>query len=157
MLKKAFCLLIYIILSITFPNSIFAQETLKVDREFGLARKIVIDVTPSGIVLDFDSEINSVDLSHLGEIVFYGLDGELCKVKTDCSTQAAPTMLLLRKIPFIKFPDQQANADGTAMLFVNTTSGLYRFELVPKKEKPKYTKVEIIDDSLPPLLDNREQ
>ena len=157
MLKKTLCLLIFFVSMGGLADSASAQETLKVDRVFGLARKIVIDVTPSGIALDFNSEINSVNLSHLGEITFNGLDGELCKAESSCSAESAPTILLLRKIPHINFPDQQPNADGTAMLFVNTSSGLYRFELIPKNEKPEYTKVEIINDPLPPLFNNKEQ
>lgn len=158
MLKKTFSLLVLVTLSTGgLTNSVLAKETLKVDREFALARKIIIDVTPSGMVLDFDSEIGSVDLSHLGQIIFRGINGKLCPVETNCSTESAPpTMLLLRKIPSIDFPDQQPNADGTAMLFVNTTDGLYRFELIPTNKKPEYTKVEIIDDPLPPLLKSRE-
>lgn len=156
--KNTFCLLMSITLFIgSAADSVFAKETLQIDRKYGLARKVVIDVTPSGIVLNFNSEINSVNLSHLGKIVFHGVDGELCKIETECSSESTPTMLLLRKIPSIDFPDQQPNADGTAMLYVNTTSGLYRFELIPKDDKPEYTKVEIIDDPLPPLLESREQ
>lgn len=146
--------------SLTFILSapVGANETFKVDREYATARAVELAVTPSGVAIDFNSVINAVNLVHLGEIVFNGLDGVLCQSTVDCPEEAIPpTMLLLRKIPPIDFPDQQSNSDGTTMLYVNTEDGLYRFELEPQNQKPRYTKVEIVSDPLPPLFPNSYQ
>lgn len=132
--------------------SITLAETLKVDREFALERAIAVDVTQMGIVIDFASQISAVNLSHMGQIVFQGFDGILCKIPSQCPANSAPTMLLVRKIPDIEFKTQLPSVDGTSMLFVNTTSGVYRFEFNPVSKKPKYTKVEIRDKPLPPLF-----
>lgn len=130
-------------------------ETLKVDREFALWREIKVDVTQIGIVIDFGSTISSVNLSHMGQIVFQGFDGILCKIPSQCPTDSAPTMLLVRKIPDIEFKTQLPSVDGTSMLFVNTASGVYRLEFKPVSKKPRYTKVEIKDDPLPSLFNAR--
>lgn len=127
-------------------------ETLKVDRAFALEREIVVDVTQIGIVIDFNSVVSSVNLSHLGQIVFQGFDGVLCKVPSQCPADSAPTMLIVRKIPDIEFKTQLPSVDGTAMLFVNTDTGVYRLEFNPVSKKPRYTKVEIEDKPLPPLF-----
>ncbi|WP_052056101.1 hypothetical protein [Myxosarcina sp. GI1] len=145
-----------IVLVAGLPHGSLASETIAVDREFALKREIEIDVTPSGIVLQFNSPINAVNLSHLGEIVFQGVDGELCELSTSCTAETAPTMLLLKKIPKIDFPDLEPTTDGTAMLYVDTASGLYRFELTPKSQKPEYTKVEINDEPMSPLFESKK-
>ncbi|MGB5633854.1 MAG: hypothetical protein WBM86_13900 [Waterburya sp.] len=136
-------------------GNIVKAETLKVDRKFALLREIVVDVTQIGIVVDFGSTISSVNLSHMGQIIFQGFDGVLCKIPSQCPANSAPTMLLVRKIPDIEFKTQLPSVDGTAMLFVNTDSGVYRLEFKPVSKKPKYTKVEIKDDPLPPLFNAR--
>lgn len=127
-------------------------ETLKVDRSFALERAIKVDVTQMGIVVSFDSPISSVDLSHMGEIVFRGFDGVLCKSSAQCPKNSAPTMLIVRLIPEIEFKSQLPSVNGNAMLFVNTASGVYRLEFNPISTIPKYTKVEIEDKPLPPLF-----
>ena len=127
-------------------------ETLKVDRKFALERLIKVDVTQMGIVIDFGSTISSVNLSHMGQIVFQGFDGVLCKVPSQCPANSAPTMLLVRKIPTIEFTTQLPSVDGTSLLFVNTDSGVYRLEFNPVSKKPKYTLVEIKDAPLTPLF-----
>ena len=136
-------------------TKVTSAETLKVDREFALAREIEVDVTQMGIVINFNSTISSVNLSHMGQIVFQGFDGVLCKIPSQCPANSAPTMLLVRKIPDIEFKTQLPSVDGTAMLFVNTDSGVYRLEFNPVSKKPKYTMVEIKNDPLPPLFNAR--
>lgn len=136
-------------------TKVIKAETLKVDREFALEREIEVDVTQMGIVIDFGSTISSVNLSHMGQIVFQGFDGVLCKIPSQCPADSAPTMLLVRKIPDIEFKTQLPSVDGTSMLFVNTASGVYRLEFTPVSKKPRYTKVEIKDDPLPPLFNAR--
>lgn len=130
-------------------------ETLKVDRKFALEREIVVDVTQIGIVIDFGSTISSVNLSHMGQIIFQGFNGVLCKIPSQCPADSAPTMLLVRKIPDIEFKTQLPSVDGTAMLFVNTDSGVYRLSFNPVSKKPRYTMVEIREDPLPPLFNAR--
>lgn len=155
MLKNLCCA---ILLFSAFTNSASAKETIKVNRQFALEREIPITVTPSGIVLNFGSQISSADLSHLGEISVVGIDGQICNTTSmKCTEESAPTMLLLEKIPTIKFDDQEPTVDGTAMLYVNTTNGLYRFEITPDDNKPEYTEVEIIDDPLEPLLEGQKK
>lgn len=132
--------------------SMAAAETLRVDREWALNRLIKVEVTQMGIVVDFGSPISAVNLSHMGQIVFQGFDGILCKIPSQCPANSAPTMLLLRKIPPIDFKNQQPSVDGSALLFVNTRSGVYRIEFQPVSKKPKYTKVEIINEPLTPLF-----
>lgn len=136
-------------------TKVIKAETLKVDREFALEREIEVDVTQMGIVIDFGSTISSVNLSHMGQIVFQGFDGVLCKIPSQCPADSAPTMLLVRKIPDIEFKTQLPSVDGTSMLFVNTASGVYRLEFTPVSKKPRYTKVEINNDPLPPLFNAR--
>ena len=136
-------------------TKVIKAETLKVDREFALEREIEVDVTQMGIVIDFGSTISSVNLSHMGQIVFQGFDGVLCKIPSQCPADSAPTMLLVRKIPDIEFKTQLPSVDGISMLFVNTASGVYRLEFTPVSKKPRYTKVEIKDDPLPPLFNAR--
>jgi len=118
-----------------------AAETLKVPQEFALQREIKVDVTQMGVVLDLGSPIDSVNLSHMSNVVFTGLDGVLCDAKAECPDAPRPTKLLLRKIPPIKFKDQLPSTDGTRMLFVATKAGVYRFRLKPLNASPKYTQV----------------
>lgn len=153
MYKKSL-LLVAAPLLLSTAQSAVASETLKVDREFAINRSVELDVTPNGVVIDLGSKINSVNLTHMGEITFQGLDGALCKGVEQCPENSSPTMLLLKKIPSINFPQQQNNPDRSSMLYVNTSSGMYRFELTPKSTKPRYTKVEIDFDSVEPLLSN---
>jgi len=121
-----------------------AKDTLTVPQEFALQRVIKVDVTPMGLVLDMGSPISSVNLSHLNDVIFTGMDGVLCDAKTtECPDSSRPTKLLVRRIPPIQFKDQLPSKDGTRMLFVSTESGLYRFRLKPISESPDYTKVEI--------------
>ena len=127
-------------------------ETLKIDREFALERAIEVDVTQLGMVISFDSTISSVNLSHQGQIIFRGFDGVLCRASSQCPKDSAPTMLLVRLIPEIEFDTQLPSVDGDAMLFVNTSSGVYRLKFNPISKNPKYTKVEIEDRPLPPLF-----
>ena len=124
-----------------------AKETITIDQKFARERVIKVEVTPMGLVLDFgNSSISSVDISHMKEIIFRGLDGVLCNPQADCSEGPPPTKLLLRKIKPIDFKDQEPSPDGTYMLFVLTDSGIYRFLLMPMSTLPKYTKIEIEAD-----------
>ncbi len=119
-----------------------AADTLNVPQAFALQRVIKVDVTQLGLVLDLGSPIDSVNLSHMNNVVFTGLDGVLCDAKTtECPDAPRPTKLLVRKIPPIKFKDQLPSSDGTRMLFVSTKQGVYRFRLKPVSGSPTYTKV----------------
>jgi len=130
-----------------FLTPAFANDTITVPQDFARVRVVKLDVTPMGLVLDLNSPINSVNLSHLRDIVFVGLDGALCDAQTDCPQDAQPpTQLLLRKIPPIPFKNQQPSPSGEAMLFVMTNQGLYRFQLKPVNKTPSYTEVEIAPD-----------
>ncbi len=55
-----------------------AKDTLTVPQEFALQRVIKVDVTLMGLVLDMGSPISSVNLSHLNDVIFTGMDGVLC-------------------------------------------------------------------------------
>lgn len=123
-------------------SAALADDTYTVPQDFALQRVVELNVTPMGVVLDLGSSISAVNISHMRDIVFTGLDGALCSVEVDCSA-TQPTALLLRKIPPIDFDDREPSPDGTAMLFVNTDSGLYRFQLTPVSSQPDYTKVQI--------------
>jgi hypothetical protein len=95
------------------------------------------------------SPISSVNLSHMSDVVFTGMNGVLCDAKTtECPDSPRPTKLLVRKIPPIKFKDQLPSKDGTRMLFVSTESGLYRFQLKPISASPDYTQV-LIEQEFP--------
>ncbi len=118
-----------------------AADTLNVPQAFALQRVIKVDVTQLGLVLDVGSPIDSVNLSHLSNVVFTGLDGVLCDAKTACPDAPRPTKLLVRKIPPIQFKDQLPSTDGTRMLFVSTKAGVYRFRLKPLSGSPDYTQV----------------
>ncbi len=118
-----------------------AADTLNVPQEFALQREVKVDVTPMGLVLDLGSPIDSVNLSHMSNVVFTGMNGVLCDAKAQCPDAPRPTKLLVRKIPPIKFKDQLPSTDGTRMLFVSTKSGLYRFRLKPLNTSPNYTEV----------------
>lgn len=120
-----------------------AGDTITVPQDFALQRVIKVDVTQMGLVLDLGSPISSVNLSHMNDVIFTGMDGALCDAKTECPDSPRPTKLLIRKIPPIKFKDQLPSSDGTRMLFVSTESGLYRFWIKPVSASPDYTQVSI--------------
>ena len=130
-------------------NSVIAQETntidtITIDYNWATNRVIELDVTPMGVVLDFgNSPISAVDLSHLREIIFRGMDGVLCPPQAECPDGAPPTKLLLRKISPIPFENEKPSPDGTTMLYVSTASGIYRFQLQPVEKLNNYTKVNI--------------
>lgn len=127
-----------------FLAPVLANDTVIVPQNFARSRVVKLEVTPMGLVLNVGTPIRSVNLSHLKDIVFVGLDGALCDAQTDCPQDAqAPTQLLLRKIPPIPFKNQQPSPSGEAMLFVMTNQGLYRFQLKPVNKTPNYTEVEI--------------
>lgn len=122
---------------------VFAADTITVPQEFALQRVIEVDVTPMGLVIDLGAPVKSVNLSHLSDVVFVGLDGVLCDAKAECTEATRPTKLLLRRIPPITFKHQLPSSDGTRMLFVDTDSGLYRFQIKPSSATAPYTEVEI--------------
>ena len=156
MLKKSLLKTITIALAAVSVGLVSSKsvkaETLKIDREFALERAIEVDVTQLGMVISFNSTVSSVNLSHQGQIIFRGFDGVLCRASVECPKNSAPTMLLVRLIPEIEFDSQLPSVDGDAMLFVNTSSGVYRLKFNPVSKNPKYTKVEIEDKPLPPLF-----
>lgn len=124
-----------------------SRDTIPVPQNYALERVIEVDVTPMGLVLDLGAPVKSATLSHMSDVVFVGLDGVLCDAKAECSEATRPTQLLLKQIPPISFKHQLPSSDGTRMFFVNTDSGLYRFQLKPSPKpstaKAPYTKVEI--------------
>jgi len=125
------------------PSSAIASETVQVPVEYARQRVVKLDVTQMGLVLDLGSPITSVNLSHMNNIVFTGLDGALCDATTACSDASPPTKLLLRHIQPIGFKGQLPSTDGTRMLFVSTQAGVYRFQLKPTSKTPAYTLVQI--------------
>ncbi len=130
-----------------------AGDIIKIDRSLAKEKTIQLEVTPMGLAIDLGSPISAVNISHKSQIVFSGLDGVLCLSKANCGEQNPPTILFVRKIPKIDFKDEEAMANGTSMLFVDTESGMYRFEFKPVNKEPQYTKVEI-QEAVTPLLSN---
>ena len=129
-----------------------ANDIIKIDRRNALERTTKLEVTPQGIVIDFGSPVSSVIISHRSKVVFTGVDGALCLSKASCSQENPPTMLFVRKIPKIEFKDEEAMANGTSLLYVDTASGMYRFEFKPVSKNPTYTKVEINQQEIRPLI-----
>jgi len=125
------------------PSAAMANETVQVPVDYARQRVVKLDVTQMGLVLDLGSPITSVNLSHMNNIVFTGLDGALCDATSACPDTQAPTKLLLRHIQPIGFKGQLPSTDGTRMLFVSTQSGVYRFQLKPVSKTPAYTLVQI--------------
>lgn len=125
------------------PSSAVANETVQVPADYARQRVIKLDVTQMGLVLDLGSPITSVNLSHMSNLVFTGLDGALCDATAACPDTQAPTKLLLRHIQPISFKGQLPSTDGTRMLFVSTQAGVYRFQLKPVSKTPAYTLVQI--------------
>lgn len=125
------------------PPSALANDTVQVPADYARQRVIKLDVTQMGLVLDLGSPITSVNLSHMSNIVFTGLDGALCDATAACPDTQAPTKLLLRHIQPIGFKGQLPSTDGTRMLFVSTQAGVYRFQLKPVSKTPAYTLVQI--------------
>ncbi len=70
---------------------------------------------------------------------------------SQCRGGSPPTILFVRKIPKINFKDEEPMVGGYSLLYVDTESGMYRFEIKPVNQTPKYTKVEI-QNSVTPLL-----
>lgn len=130
-----------------------ADDTVEVPQSYALKRVIEVEVTPMGLVLNLNSPVTSANLSHMSDVVFTGLDGVLCVSTTQCTDAQAPTTLLLRRIPPLKFKNQLPSTDGTRMLFITTKEGLYRFRIKPDTS-PDYTLIEVHHDapaSLPGL------
>ena len=130
-----------------------AGDIIKIDRSLAQSKTIQLEVTPMGLAIDLGSPISAVNISHKSQIVFSGMDGVLCLSKANCGEQNPPTILFVRKIPKIDFKDEEAMANGTSLLFVDTESGMYRFEFKPVNKTPQYTKVEI-QEAVTPLLSN---
>lgn len=126
----------------TMPETI-GGDTVIIPQDFALKRVVDLEVTQMGLVLDLGSPITSVNLSHMSNVVFTGLDGALCDHTANCPDTNPPTTLLLRRIPPIQFKNALPSPDGTRMLFVSTSSGLYRFRLKPVTGNPKHTSVQI--------------
>lgn len=133
-------------LSFASPPSAQASDTIQVPQNYAKERVVKIDVTQMGLVLDLGSPISSVDLSHMSDVIFRGLDGALCDKSAECPDTPPPTKLFLRRIPPIKFKHVLPSPDGTRMLFVNTSAGLYRFQIKPVTGAPKYTSVKVQPD-----------
>ena len=151
--------LINILIALTFSPVCFtslaeASDIIKLDRHNALERTTQLDVTPIGLVIDFGTPISSTIISHKSNIVFSGVDGVLCIAKANCADENPPTILFVRKTPRIDFKDEEAMPNGTSLLYVDTESGMYRFELKPVSKTPQYTKVEIEQEPLTPLLPN---
>lgn len=129
-----------------FAPPAVAVDTITIPQEFAQQRVVNVKVTQMGLVLDLGSPVKSVNLSHLSDVVFIGLDGVLCDTRAECSESQPPTKLLLRRIPPIQFKQQLASPDGSRMLFVSTGSGLYRFRIHTESTPPDYTLVIIQSD-----------
>jgi hypothetical protein len=137
------------VISLAFflPQSVKAGDTVTVPQDFARDRVLKLDVTPMGLVIDLNSEISSVQISHMRNVVYRGIDGVLCDVRSDCPDGPRPTTLFLRKIAPINFKDEEPSPDGTSLLFVTTERGLYRFQLKPVRKTPDYTQIQIDPDS----------
>ncbi|WP_013334961.1 hypothetical protein [Gloeothece verrucosa] len=104
----------------------------------GTVQKIWLD-DPSRIVLSFD--------------------GNLCSVSenSNCSQQEGATVVHLRQIKAIEFPNIIRSADGSTMLTVIVSGGggrnLYQFRLIPTRKTsniPPCTTFTILPDSYRP-------
>ena len=119
-------------------------DTINIGYDWAINRVTELDVTSKGVVINFgNSPISAVDLIHLREITFRGMDGVLCPPQAECSDGSPPTKLLLKKIPPIPFENEKPSPDGTTMLYVSTASGIYRFRLRPVEKENSYTQVNI--------------
>ena len=156
MIKLKQILIASTIFPFCFATIALAGDLLSVDRESALERTTEIEVTPQGVMIDLDSPISSVNISHKSEIVYQGVDGNLCFSRADCGDAPPPTILFVRKIPKIEFKDEEPMSDRTSMLYIKTQAGMFRFELNPLNKKPQYTEIQIKEPLAPlfPLSEN---
>ena len=134
-----------------FAPIALADDILPLVRENALERTTEIEVTPQGVMIDLKSPISSVNISHKSEIVYQGVDGDLCFSRSNCGDAPPPTILFVRKIPKIEFKDEEPMSDRTSMLYIKTQAGMFRFELNPLNKKPQYTEIQI-KEPLTPLF-----
>lgn len=125
-----------IAISLSVPPAAYAQNTIDtawLPPDWGRVRVMQIKVSGQGVILNFGASgavIRSVTTSHLSNFVFRPLDGALCNNSNQCSG-SPPTQLYLQRIKPLQFPGTIAAPGGRTLLMVNTSAGLYRFELVP--------------------------
>lgn len=127
-------------------------DSLVYDVSYANRHEIHINVTPSGLVINPNSKIISVNLTHKDQLALSGVDGQICIEGRECDLALpSPTKLFVRKIPPIKFEDQEPSVDGTSLLYLTTSSGnVYRFRIKPDNGKSKYTLVSVTDKSNSP-------
>ena len=148
-MKRLKLLAASVIASVVITPIALAKDIIRIDRLNAQERVVEIDVTPMGVVIDFGSPISSVVISHRSNIVYHGMDGTLCLESSRCRGGSPPTILFVRKIPKINFKDEEPMVGGYSLLYVDTESGMYRFQMKPVNQTPKYTKVEIQNSVTP--------
>ncbi len=136
--------------SLSFAET--ASDIIRIDQLNAQERLVELDVTPSGLIIDFGSQISSLKLTHKSNISYHGMDGVLCQGSNNNNCDGRiPTILFLEKIPRINFKDEEPLPGNYSFLYVDTASGMYRFKLKPVTKNPEYTKVEI-ENTVKPLF-----
>jgi hypothetical protein len=134
-----------VVTSVSFPIAAIAQNTIDTTwypPDWGRVRVAQIRVSEQGVVLDFapsGTTIRSITPSHLSHFVFKPLDGTLCQNASQCSGSAPSKIYIQRH--FLRFSKDKTAPGGRTMLYVNTSKGFYRFELVPSS----YTRQTLIN------------
>ena len=119
--------------------------TLEISDGYGLT----IDFIPTNEII---KQAWIADPSHIG----FSSNGSLCaQNQEDCQSSGA-TILFLRKIKPIKFPNLTSSRDGSTELTVisqdaNGQEKEYQFRIVPTTKQPKFTNLVIKPDSEKPL------
>jgi hypothetical protein len=139
-MQKLFSCLAVVTITLSTPALAFAQNTVDTSwmpPDWGRVRVMQIPVSGQGVVLNFGASgavIRSVTPSNLSYFVFRPLDGVLCNNSNQCSG-SPPTQIYMQRIQPLRFQGTISPPGGRTLLLVNTSAGLYRFELVPSSYK----------------------
>lgn len=106
-----------------------------------------------GLTINFQGTGETIKQVWLGDMTRFSItsNGNLCsKNQSDCEGSPA-TVLFLRQIKPIQFPNMTSSADGATQITILTDQKQYQFKLIAASGQPQYTSLMIKPQSEKPL------
>lgn len=121
-------------------------------------RTIPVNVHPGyGVNLDFSQLERGISQAWLDDVsrLVISADGDLCGVTQECDREAKNSILHLKQINPISFPELPKSADGGTLLTViaenSHTRNLFQFKVIPKSGVPQTCTTLRFKPNPPPL------
>ncbi|BAZ71028.1 hypothetical protein NIES4106_58250 (plasmid) [Fischerella sp. NIES-4106] len=141
-------------------NALSIREVYSQDAQGITGLNTVLKVHPGyGLTINFIPTGEKIKQVWIGDPSRFAFTSNGCtqqlQVNQTCSHESA-TILFIRQIKLIKFPNISSSKDGSTQLTIITTGDdgkqkQYQFQLTPASGKPAYTSLVIKPDSQKPV------